>query len=86
MPVPILKQGDTLIASVVSALTDQDLLQFRDELARTAGATAPDERVVVLRVLAARVEPAMQLLTRVWSRWRELAWGLPPQTPRIWRT
>ena len=33
MPVPILKQGDTLIASVVAALTDDDLVQLRDELA-----------------------------------------------------
>src|ERR1051325_4367459 len=37
MPVPILKQGDTLIASVVSALTDEDLLQLRDELAQKIG-------------------------------------------------
>jgi len=37
MPVPILKQGDTLIASVVAALTDEDLIQFRDELAQKIG-------------------------------------------------
>ena len=37
MPVPILKQGDTLIASVVSALTDDDLVQLRDELAQRIG-------------------------------------------------
>ena len=37
MPVPILKQGDTLIASVVSALTDDDLIQLRDELAQRIG-------------------------------------------------
>lgn len=55
-------------------------------LAPTAGSTAPQDGVVVLRVLAARVEPAMQLLTQVWSRWRELAWGLAPCAPRVWRT
>src|SRR6266702_4324384 len=33
MPVPILKQGNVLIASIQAALTDRDLLQFRDELA-----------------------------------------------------
>ena len=37
MPVPILKQGDTLIASVVSALTDEDLVTLRDELATRIG-------------------------------------------------
>ena len=37
MPVPILKQGDTLIASVVAALTDDDLVQLRDDLAQRIG-------------------------------------------------
>jgi rsbT antagonist protein RsbS len=35
--VPILKQGDTLIASIVSALTDDDLVKFRDDLAQKIG-------------------------------------------------
>jgi rsbT antagonist protein RsbS len=37
MPVPILKQGDTLIASVVAALSDEDLVAFRDDLAERIG-------------------------------------------------
>ncbi|SRR6266567_4161529 len=37
MPVPILKQGNVLIASIQAALTDRDLLQFRDELAERVG-------------------------------------------------
>ena len=37
MPVPILKQGDTLIASVVAALTDDDLIHLRDDLAQRIG-------------------------------------------------
>ncbi len=37
MQVPILKQGDILIASIQSALTDTDLLQLRDNLVRQAG-------------------------------------------------
>jgi rsbT antagonist protein RsbS len=37
MPVPILKQGDVLIASIQSALTDRDLLQLKDELADKVG-------------------------------------------------
>ena len=55
-------------------------------LARTAGCTSPHAEIVVLRVLAPRVEPAMQLLSAVWARWREVAWGLKGCLPRVWRT
>jgi urease accessory protein len=51
-----------------------------------AGVTSPHERVIVLRALAARVEPAMQLLQRVRAAWRAEAWGLAAEPPRIWRT
>ena len=37
MPVPILKQGDALIAFIQAALSDDDLLQLRDELADRVG-------------------------------------------------
>ena len=37
MHVPILKQGDCLIASVQSVLSDADLLQLRDDLAERVG-------------------------------------------------
>ncbi len=37
MQVPILKQGDYLIATIQSALTDADLLELRDELATRVG-------------------------------------------------
>lgn len=37
MAVPILKQGDVLIASIQAALSDQDLTQLRDELANHVG-------------------------------------------------
>src|SRR5262245_64816834 len=37
MAVPILKQSQFLIASIQSALTDQDLIQFRDDLAELVG-------------------------------------------------
>jgi rsbT antagonist protein RsbS len=37
MIVPILKQGDVLIASMQAALSDQDLVHFRDELADRVG-------------------------------------------------
>lgn len=37
MLVPILKQGDFLIATIQSALTDDDLLRLRDDLAEQVG-------------------------------------------------
>lgn len=51
-----------------------------------AGVTAPNDQVVVLRALAARVEPAMALLQRVRALWRQEAWQLPACPPRVWRT
>jgi urease accessory protein len=51
-----------------------------------AGATSAHAPVVVLRLLADRVEPAMALLQRVRAAWRGIAWGLPAAPPRIWRT
>jgi urease accessory protein len=56
------------------------------ELRATAGCTAPEGGVVVLRVLAPKVEPAMTLLSQVWAAWRQLAWDLPTCPPRVWRT
>jgi urease accessory protein len=53
-------------------------------LANTAGATAPGPRVVVVRVLAPLVEPALQLLKAVRSAWRTGLWGLPATQPRTW--
>jgi urease accessory protein len=57
-----------------------------DSLQGSAGVTAVHDDVVVLRVLAPRVESAMALLTRVWQAWREAAWQLPATPPRVWRT
>ena len=37
MSVPILKQGDVLIASIQSVLSDQDLVQLRDDFADKIG-------------------------------------------------
>lgn len=55
-------------------------------LADRAGATAPNGQVVVLRVLAPLVEPAMQLLRTVWAGWRRELWDLSATPPRIWST
>ena len=37
MPVPILKQGEFLIASIQAALTDADLVQLRDDIGQGVG-------------------------------------------------
>ena len=51
-----------------------------------AGATSPHPGLVVVRVLAPRVEPAMRLLQAVRAAWRLAAWGLQAQPPRVWAT
>lgn len=53
-------------------------------LCTTTGATSPNGQVVVVRVLAPLVEPAMSLLKQVWQAWRGHFWQLPAATPRIW--
>jgi urease accessory protein len=55
-------------------------------LAALAGVTAPQPSVVVLRMLARRVEPVMSLLNQVRAAWRKEAWGLDAMPPRIWQT
>ena len=56
------------------------------ELAATTGVTSAQREVVVLRLLAHRVEPAMALLRAVRAAWRTLGWGLAANPPRIWQT
>lgn len=62
--------------------------QVLDEhaLRGTAGATSPNDHVVVARVLAPLVEPAMNLLRQVWAVWRQELWQVQPASPRIWAT
>jgi urease accessory protein len=61
-------------------------IQQAHPLAAFCGSTSPHDQVIVLRALAERVEPAMDLLTKVWAVWRRLAWGMAPCPPRVWRT
>lgn len=58
----------------------------RHPLCATAGATSPDGQVVLVRVLAPVVEPAMALLRSVWLAWRSQLWQLGGAIPRIWAT
>lgn len=89
--------GNTCVASLFFASGTQLERGFRDAMLDTAreivgadsikasaGATSPGPRILVLRVLAPQVEPAMALLRRVWMAWRGQAWGRPPELPRIW--
>ena len=55
-------------------------------LCGTAGATCPNSQVMVVRVLAPLVEPALQLLRQVWLGWRAHFWQLSAVAPRIWST
>ena len=51
-----------------------------------AGATSPNDRVVVVRVLAPVVEPVMHLLKQVRAAWRAQLWDLTGDAPRVWTT
>ncbi len=51
-----------------------------------AGATSPNDHVVLVRVLAPMVEPAMNLLRRIRDTWRRELWQCEAQQPRIWST
>ena len=55
-------------------------------LAPTAGVTSPNPQVLVLRVLAPQVEPALDLLKQVWACWRQRLWQQTAVRPRIWAT
>lgn len=79
--------GSALSAPRRDALLDaaRDAAQTH-ALRASAGSTAPCAEVVVLRALAPRVEPLMNLFAGVWALWRVLAWQLPACPPRVWRT
>jgi urease accessory protein len=79
--------GDSLDPARSDALLDgARAASAAHALAATAGATSPQEGVIVVRALAARVEPAMELLQRIWRVWRPLAWGVAATAPRVWST
>jgi urease accessory protein len=52
----------------------------------TAGASAANDRVLVVRVLAPMVESAMALLRHIWRSWRLQLWDRWAEAPRIWAT
>lgn len=75
---PIPRARREALLDIARALTDAH------PLVASAGATGPHAEVVVLRVLAPVVEPAMQLLRQVWQAWRTALWQMPAGAPRIW--
>jgi urease accessory protein len=60
------------------------VMDAHSQVKATAGATSPNAQMVVVRVLAPQVEPAMQLLKAVRVAWREGMWGMKGEAPRIW--
>jgi len=71
------------------ARRDQALELAREAIAahplrESAGGTAPGPQVVVVRVLAPQVEPALGLLKAIRDAWRPALWDLPATRPRTW--
>jgi urease accessory protein len=82
-----LASGRPLPAALTAALLDDARTAIAaSALAPSAGVSAQDPRLLVLRALAPRVEPALQLLQAAWGAWRARAWQLAPCPPRVWRT
>ena len=75
---------DARIDALVEAA--RECVPAHDRARVVAGVTALHQRVVVLRALADRVEPAMALAQAVRGVWRGAAWQLEPTAPRVWRT
>jgi urease accessory protein len=80
--------GQPMASARVDALLDaaREHLAAHDADTVVAGVTALQQRVIVLRALAHRVEPAMALAQAVRAAWRGVAWQLQPTAPRVWRT
>lgn len=77
---------------IAPAIAEAALEAARGELGSGAGAAAGllggathlHGRMLVLRVLAHEIEPAMRLLRSVRGLWRLVCWGLAAHEPRIW--
>jgi urease accessory protein len=77
--------GSPLSRAQKEALLDSARACWIDHpLAYRSGATSPHPQVVVVRVLAEQVEPAMHLLRNIRSAWRQLMWATHGHEPRIW--
>jgi urease accessory protein len=72
-------QRDALLETARDCMAKQE-----GEDAVIAGVTAAHAQVLVLRTLSHWVEPSQRLLRAVWAAWREQAWAIPAQAPRLW--
>jgi urease accessory protein len=63
-------------------VTNEVIAAHRDRA--LAGVTAAAPEVIVVRVLAPLVEPALALLKAIRAAWRPALWGLPATLPRTW--
>jgi urease accessory protein len=83
-------RGQALDAERLSQLLDtaRSLIEQHGQTSHAfqAGVSAPQNELVVLRVLADQVEPLQTLLRAIRLAWRQLAWSLTDHTPRIWGT
>ncbi len=79
--------GEPMSAARIERLLDAARAAAQDSAGHApSGASSLDDRCIVMRALAPRVEPAMHLLTAVWRAWRETAWAMDACPPRVWRT
>lgn len=78
---------DVVVEALLDAAREQIALQEPRHPGRViAGATRVHPQVVLLRAVADRIEPLVDLLRGVRRQWRGEAWGLPPVEPRVWGT
>jgi urease accessory protein len=77
---PIERTRREAALEAVRALIDAHALR------ETAGATSPHPQVLVVRVLAPLVEPALELLKSLRAAWRQQLWQLGATAPRVWST
>ena len=78
--------ADARVDALVDAARECVEAHGHDDERLVAGVTALQQRVVVLRALAHRVEPAMVLAQAVRAAWRRVTWQLDAVAPRVWRT
>ena len=78
--------ADARVDALVDAARECVDAHGHDDERLIAGVTALQQRVVVLRALAHRVEPAMVLAQAARAAWRRVAWQLDAPPPRVWRT